>query len=140
MKGKKSIKVLKANLDTIFSRFVRLRDSKNGVCKCCTCGKFGEILAMQNGHYMSRRHLATRFSETNTGVQCLHCNMFDQGKQAEFTKYLERRYGIGTAGKSHIQSSNLTKWGRFEYELLIKEYTQKFNKLVEEKGGHPWKN
>lgn len=69
---------LKIILDHIFSQYIRLRDSKNGYCKCITCGeiKFWEKDKMQCGHYISRRILITRFDELNCNTQCENCNVW----------------------------------------------------------------
>lgn len=67
-----TIKELKEKLDKVFSYYIRLRDAdENGYCKCCTCGKKFHWKKIQNGHWISRGKLSTRFHEQNCNSQCL---------------------------------------------------------------------
>ena len=89
----KSISKLKKELDKWFSLFIRLRDAtEEGLCQCFTCGKVGHYKRMQNGHFQSRRFMATRFSEDgNCEVQCVACNMFRGGEQFRFAMNLDAK-------------------------------------------------
>lgn len=110
-------------LDKAFSIFIRQRDSFNGIHgKCCTCGKIDEIKKMHCGHFMSRRHLATRWEEQNCSLQCVGCNLFNQGKQYEFSLFLDKKFGDGTADKMRIKSQNVCKMSDTEAKILIKHY------------------
>ena len=77
-------------LDNIFSQYIRLSSSKNGNCTCVTCGKVGDWKngGIQAGHFMSRKHYATRWNEDNVKPQCIGCNMFKAGEQYKFSLYL----------------------------------------------------
>ena len=69
-------------LDTIFSRWVRLSNADdNGNCICITCKKQSHWKSIQAGHFRSRKHYATRWSEDNVFPQCLACNVFRGGEQ-----------------------------------------------------------
>ena len=60
----KPIIKLKKELDKWFSLYIRLRDSENGLIQCFTCGTVKNYKSgMQNGHFQSRSHLATRFAK-----------------------------------------------------------------------------
>ena len=83
MPTKKSISKLKKELDKWFSLYIRLRDAmpNSGLVKCWTCPITKNYKdGMQCGHFMSRRHMATRYHELNQ-VQCIKCNMYEQGMQ-----------------------------------------------------------
>ena len=70
----KSISKLKKKLDTIFSFYIRLRGvDDNGNNQCCTCGKIDNWRNLQCGHFVSRKHMATRFYELNCFPQCVGC-------------------------------------------------------------------
>jgi hypothetical protein len=114
-------------LDDLFSKYVRLRDSVDGYCRCCTCGKTLPIKQMQCGHFMSRRHLATRWEEKNTGVQCVSCNIFNQGRQFAFGLYLDARYGVGTSDQMRIKSKN--RWNGMT-SVLEKYYEGKLREIA----------
>ena len=62
-------------LDTIFSQFVRLRDTDdNGYGRCITCGETFHYDNLECGHFRSRRNLTTRWMEENAHAQCFECN------------------------------------------------------------------
>ena len=46
---------------------------------------------------MSRKSYATRWDETNCQVQCVKCNMFEQGMSYVFGLNLNKQFGEGTA-------------------------------------------
>jgi len=122
----KPITKLKKELDAIFSTFVRLRDcTLNGEATCVTCGAVNHYKKMQNGHFMSRRHMSTRFEVMNTAVQCMGCNMYNQGMQYEMSKYLDKKYGEGTAEAMQLKSRQLGKIGRHDYDYMIDLYKDK---------------
>lgn len=126
----KSIGKLKKDLDTIFSLYIRQRYAdKDGMVKCFTCGKIDHWKKMHCGHYISRRHLSTRFSETNCQNQCPPCNLYNQGAGDAFAVHLKKVYGDSILEILEMKKNNKTNWGRFEYELLIKEYTEKLEQL-----------
>jgi len=133
---KKTISKLKKELDTIFSIFIRIRESNEyGMCQCFTCGKVGHYKTggMQNGHFQSRKHLATRFHEDNCQVQCVACNMFRQGEQFKFGINLDAKYGDGTAEELEYLARTIHKVSRVEYEEQISYYKKLVENLKEEK-------
>ena len=73
---KKTRKSIVKRLDTVFSLYIRLRYSDNEIVECFTCGKQSHFKrGMQCGHFMSRKHYATRWDATNCQVQCYACNV-----------------------------------------------------------------
>ena len=73
----KSLAKYKKELDAIFSKYVRLVHADNdGMVSCYTCGKLKHWKSQQNGHFVSRQYLATRWEEDNCRVQCAGCNVF----------------------------------------------------------------
>ena len=55
---------LRAKLDREFSRYIRLRDAlPDGTFKCISCGQVKDLSQADCGHYVNRRHMATRFDE-----------------------------------------------------------------------------
>ena len=131
----KSISKLKKELDKFFSLFIRLRvATKEGLCQCVTCGKVAHYKKMQNGHFQSRRHHATRWNEQNCAVQCVKCNMYEQGEQFKFSLHLDGRYGEGTAKTLEYLAKQITKISRSDYEENISYYKDAVKKLKDEKG------
>ena len=131
----KTLTKLKKELDAIFSTYVRLRDCTiDGIATCVTCGDAKHYKKMQNGHFMSRRHMSTRFEPMNTAVQCMGCNMYNQGMQYEMSKYLDKTYGKGTAEDMQVLSRQTKKIGRHDYEFEIALYKGLVKNIKEEKG------
>lgn len=58
--------------DRVHSLYIRLRDKGN---PCITC-KTPWQENFQCGHFMSRRHLNTRWIEKNSHAQCPQCNLY----------------------------------------------------------------
>ena len=133
---KKTISKLKKELDKWFSLYIRLREANEyGMVQCFTCGIVrGYKDGMQNGHFQSRKHMATRFDEENCQVQCVACNMFRQGEQFKFGINLDSKYGEGTAEELEFKSRLISKVSRVEYEEKISYYKSIVNKLKKEKG------
>src|SRR6056300_1905448 len=88
MPKKPSRKTIVNNLDKIFSEYIRRRYAKNGIAECVTCGKKDHWKNLQAGHFMSRKHYATRWDEENVEVQCMACNVYRYGEQYKFSLYL----------------------------------------------------
>lgn len=125
MKKKLTTSKLKAKLDNIFSQYIRLKYAdKNGNVSCYTCGQIKNWKQMQNGHFVSRSHLATRFDEDNVRVQCVGCNVFGGGKPAEFGLRLEEEHK-GIVLKLMRKSQTITK----DYPYLAK--IEKYRLIVE---------
>ena len=133
----KTISKLKKELDKWFSLYIRIRDANEyGMVQCFTCGVVrGYKDGMQNGHFQSRKHLATRFSEDgNCEVQCLKCNIFDSGQQYLFSLRLDEKYGEGRAEELEQLARTTLKISRVEYEEQISYYKDRVENLKEEKG------
>ena len=132
----KPISKLKKELDTIFSLFIRLREATDeGLVQCFTCNKVSHYKSgMQNGHFQSRKHLATRWDETNCQVQCVGCNMFKAGEQYKFAINLDAKHGEGTAEKLELLSRTILKVSRIDYEEKITYYKGLVDNLKKDKG------
>jgi len=132
----KTISKLKKELDKWFSLYIRLREANEyGMVQCFTCGIVrGYKDGMQNGHFQSRKHLATRFSEDgNCEVQCLKCNIFDSGQQYLFSLRLDEKYGEGRAEELEQLARTTLKISRVEYEEKISYYKNLVENLKAEK-------
>jgi len=116
-------------LDTVFSLYIRTKHAKNGVCTCCTCGRKFEIKKIQAGHFQSRKHYSLRWSELNVHPQCPKCNVFSQGEQFKYAKFLDATYGIGTAEMLEQQAREVTKFSTDELKDMIEHYQQELKKL-----------
>lgn len=131
----KLISKLKKELDKWFSLYIRLRDcNEYGMVQCITCKSIKYYKSgMQNGHFQSRSHLATRFCEMNCQPQCVGCNMFKQGEQYKFALALDSKYGEGTAQELQFKAKQTIKLSRIDYEEKISYYKNLVNKIKKEK-------
>lgn len=123
-------------LDKVFSQYIRLRDSDtNGYCRCISCGKIHYWKEIQNGHYMSRRYLSTRFDEMNCNAQCVACNIFNQGNIQMYRQNLIKKISEKNVDYLEYKAKGVAvHYSAFELEQLIKYYTVLVKKLSEEKG------
>jgi hypothetical protein len=116
-------------LDTIFSQYIRQKNSIDGIATCFTCGKKDHWKKLQNGHFQSRRHYSTRWDEINCQVQCAGCNVFKYGEQYVFGNKLDQKFGSGTAARLHIKAKQMIKLADFEIEDMIKRYKDFVDKM-----------
>jgi hypothetical protein len=130
------IKTLKTKLDNIFSLYIRLREATDeGLVQCFTCGNVNNYkVGMQNGHFMSRQFMATRYDEQNCQVQCVGCNMFKFGEQFKFSLALDYKYGKGTAEELLHKSRQINKMSSKDFEEKISYYKSLVEKLLKDKG------
>ncbi len=127
---------LKNKLDAVFSQYIRLKYAmpNSGMCKCISCGAIKHWSEIQNGHYMSRRYMATRFSEDNCRPQCVACNIFNQGNVQMYRRGLIEQIGEKRVNLIEYNAKATDrKYTRFEYEELIKHYSLLVNQLKKEK-------
>lgn len=94
-----SVKQLRKKLDTLFHAYIRKRDGK---CMMAT-GWGGCNGPIQAGHVISRRHLATRWDDTNVFGQCRSHNY-----QHTFNPNLYISWYV-------------TKYGPEKYESLVRK-------------------
>ena len=122
-------------LDVWFSRYIRLKYSDSrGYCRCISCGKVYFWKEIQNGHYMSRRYMSTRFSEDNCRPQGVECNIFNQGAIQMYRRALIKEIGEQRVDLIEVRARQENKnWSLFELKQLIEYYKKEVEKLLDEK-------
>lgn len=122
-------------LDVWFSRYIRLKYSDSrGYCRCISCGKVYFWKEIQNGHYMSRRYMSTRFSEDNCRPQGVECNIFNQGAIQMYRRALIKEIGEQRVDLIEVRARQENKnWSLFELKQLIEYYKKEVDKLLDEK-------
>ena len=125
MPKKPSRKTIVNNLDKVFSEYIRKRYAKNGIAECVTCGKKDHWKNLQAGHFMSRKHYATRWDEENVEVQCMACNVYRYGEQYLFAKHL----GEEKADELLAKSRTMVKLKDWELQDMIEIYKKKLLEL-----------
>jgi hypothetical protein len=112
----KSIIKIRDKADNVFSKFIRNRDNHT----CYTCGKQMKPSESQCGHYESRSHLGTRYSEENCHCQCVGCNVFKKGNYPIYALRLQEEYGKDILEKLHREAMTIKK--NTDYEAIFNKY------------------
>lgn len=113
---------LKKKLDKVFSIYIRNKYAINGYVQCYTCGVTKSISEMQNGHFISRSYLATRYDEDNCRPQDIGCNIFGNGRPVEFARKLELE-NKGIVAKLYKKAQQITK--DYPYQKQIEYYEER---------------
>jgi hypothetical protein len=125
-KPKRSITKLKKDLDRIFSIYIRQRDTNAaGLVVCYTCKREMEFNKSQNGHFVPRQYLATRWDEVNCHAQCYACNMLYNGQPSAYAARLKKDYGPDMVELLESKRTLLVK--DFPYEYWIPVYQEKIS-------------
>lgn len=129
-RAKSPLKTLTARLDREFSRYVRLRDSdENGTGKCCTCGKLLYWKDAHACHFVSRRHMATRWDERNVHLGCPRCNTFLDGALDEYSAFIIDRYGKDTFDELLRLKRTTKNWLHDELKSMADDYAKRAKTL-----------
>lgn len=123
-------KALVKKLDRSFSKYIRARDTKDGVGKCCSCGQIKLYAELDAGHFINRKHYSLRWREDNVHAQCIPCNRFDEGNSAGYALFMIDKYG-----KSHVEyleglKHSYAGYVDSELELLIQDYKTRLKEWV----------
>lgn len=117
--------------DRIFSKYIRLRYAVNFFARCVTCGRVDHYSRMQNGHYIGRRIMATRYDEKNCNVQCSYCNETLGGNLVKYKAYLQRTYGPAVIPYLQQKAQKHgPKLATHELQVIIDKYTVEVDILL----------
>jgi len=131
-KKKKSKAKLIKDLDKVFSLYIRLRNSdQNGTVECYTSGKLMHYKDAHAGHFISRRHLSTRWNEINVQVQSVGENLFNQGNAPVFAQRLLKEFGEDIVDKLILESKRPFLLGAVDLEMMIEDYKSRVVGLLE---------
>ena len=117
------------------SRWARIKDAweSNGilVAKCVTCGKIKDVRELECGHFMSRRHMATRYSELNTNPRGTYCNKWKNGNEAKHARYIDEKHGEGTTERLEMEARKVVK---IDTQLISTYYRELVNNTLKARG------
>lgn len=112
-------------LDSVFSIYIRKKYSDNfGMSYCYTCSKQSHYKDLQNGHYISRGNMATRWDEENCRSQCVSCNVFRNGNYVEYSTRLIEEIGLKKYKALIKKKYEIKQFSIKELQDLIKKYDQ----------------
>jgi len=128
-----SVQALKNDLDFVVSRYIRMlyADGKNGFVQCFTCPTIKHFSLMQNGHYIPRSNMATRWLIKNLKVQCPTCNEQKHGNLEVFSQRLEEEE-TGIVEYLKELSRETQKFGIDELKQMLIDFRAKL-RIVETK-------
>lgn len=117
---------------TVFNEYIRIRDQKNGMFHCISCGQMKSLDQMNAGHYMSAGlHNSTRFHEDNCAGQCIKCNCYMSGNLLEYRRRLIDKIGLDKVESLEIRAKMPCKLDRYTLSSIIEEYKEKVKQLKE---------
>lgn len=130
-----TIPILQQRLDQVFSEYIRLRDAnENGFCKCVTCGSMWRWQALQNGHYIDRRHIGARYDERNCNSQCSSCNIGLRGNLDKYKRAIIEKYGVKVLEELESTKRSMEKLTVVDYQEKIVYYRDQVKIIRKEKG------
>jgi hypothetical protein len=110
---------------TIFNKYVRLRDSG---LNCISCDKPPK--KKNAGHYFSSGgHSNVRFDEDNVHLQCEACNTFLSGNLLNYQIGIQKRIGAQKLLELQERAHVTKKWTIDELKEIIETYKAKVKKL-----------
>lgn len=117
--------------DTVFSRYIRSKYGNGTYCTCYTCGRpcksFGGLYGANNGHFISRGILSTRYEEDNCRPQCYDCNVRHYGEKEQFGMKLAREIGLNRIERLQKLSKKIVS--PFERFFLLRKVIRKYAKV-----------
>jgi len=128
-----SMQALRNDLDFVVSRYIRMlyADSKNGFVQCFTCPTIKHFSLMQNGHFIPRSNMATRWFVKNLRPQCPNCNEGKHGNLEIFAERLEQEEN-GIVEYLKELSRETQKFGIDELKQMLYDFRAKL-RIVESK-------
>lgn len=130
IKSTKKKQTITEQLDLVFSKYIRLRDSGlNGYTVCISCGKTFFFDQMQCGHYFTRRHMSTRWDEDNCHSQCVFCNCHEHGNLEGYKPNLIEKIGQERYDALCERVKETKQWSDDEIKEMIKRYKSLIKKF-----------
>lgn len=118
----KSKKKLVEQLDRLYSKYIRLKEAKDGWNTCFTCGAHYPVEKLQCGHYHSRRIMSLRWDDLNCHPQCVSCNMFKEGNKPIYAIKLIEKYGEDILEHLFKRSNKTVSLTNQDLEIMIDKY------------------
>lgn len=117
---------LKKDLTTVFSEYIRLRDTDStyhGLCITCNRRVFWKNADC--GHWIPRGYLGTMYHEKNNHLQCKECNQIKEGMPKRYRLILISRYGLKLVHYLEHLKHNYPTIPRTELEDMMDDYTKR---------------
>lgn len=110
-------------LDEVFSEYIRLRDaSESGLVRCISCPSTVNWKYVDNGHFVKRDNMATRYHEKNCNGQCKVCNQGMDGNIEGYELGLIKKYGPMVIEELNEERRRTVKISESEAQEMLKKY------------------
>jgi len=131
---KKTLPKLKADLQKVFNKYIRLRDLKGNYFTCISCNQVKPKEQMNAGHFYSvKGYDSLRFNEDNVNGECISCNCFNESHLIGYTINLQNKIGTNRINYLHDMArdykKNGYKWCRIDLEEMIAYYKNMIKEL-----------
>lgn len=134
-KKRKTLGKIKEDLQKVFNKYIRLRDSGGGFFTCISCGMTKSTDEMNAGHYYAvKGYDGIRYDEENVHGECARCNCWDESHLIGYGVRLSQKIGEDRLQELHKRAAEYKrnsnfKWNRLELEEMIVIYKQKIKDL-----------
>lgn len=117
-------------LDAIFSKYIRLRDSDQmWMWKCCTCWVVKHWKRMQNCHFITRWNYKYRWRLENCHIWCYRCNIILEWNYINYTLFMIKTYGHGMVERMKTDKQ-LVKISTPDLKDMIEKYKYEVDLLI----------
>lgn len=121
-------------LDSVFSYFIRLRDSDAyGNVVCPLDSSVSSFFQAQNMHFISRAVLRYRRDENNCFAWCMRCNVIQHWNYIAYTLFMQRKFWIKKVEEMLSNKLVPFKISTAEIQTKILEYKEKCKALLKKK-------
>lgn len=126
--------------DRYFSQYIRLKhckiiDGQEPICKCIVTGRFKSIKKIDNGHYYSRKYLATRYHEDNCRPQNKSSNQWrGEADHEKFGENLLKEIGEQRFNVLIEIHNNPIPATEEHFDFIARYYRNKVNEIVRQLG------
>jgi len=130
MGKRKTIGKLKADLDKVFNRYIRLRDCDNGYGTCIATGEGFRFEDLDAGHFFAKQgYDSLRYDEDNVHAESINSNRFDESHLIGYQDNLRIKIGEerleSLKERAREYKKGFFKWDRSEIEDKIIYYKEK---------------
>lgn len=126
---KKKLSHYKKKAWDIFSKFIRLRDSRNGYVLCCTCPVLIPWKKAQASHFIDGRMNSILFDERGVNSSCYSCNVCKHGNKVEYFRFMQEKHGDKVIDDLRLKSKQLIIYKQADYEGIYERYKGKVEEL-----------
>ena len=124
-----------SKLQKLVNQLVRIRDIGK---PCPTCGRNGEDIAWDAGHFIPQKGSdPRRFMMKNNHRQCVYCNQYGSGRRAEYRIWMIEKYGLEFVEWLECDSNHKSLKEQFPHWSDIENAIAKARKEIRELGFNP---